>query len=181
MIAPYIDVLRQEGSLTFVTELVEVSGGKRREAEKEAEKRLIAYAFHDAPELLHTLDGAPYLSNKPTPVSISHGAGRCVLAVSTDLRPIGVDIECWREQLYRVSRKFLTTDELPRYVDSQESLLTVWAAKEGVFKAAGMPGLVISRISVDLDTKTAIVADGRSFSLEIYGDFPIKLVVARPV
>lgn len=174
-----IDIIRTPGAAVYVTSLGATGRGGRRDVELSAELRLIDAAFGSGHELLHTSDGAPYISGSDIPVSISHGAGKCVLAVSADARPVGVDIECWREQLRRVSGKFLTSEEFPRYFDNEELLLQVWAAKEAVFKAAGVPDLTVSRISVDIDAKTATVADGRLFSFEIYGEFPETLVVAR--
>lgn len=181
MISPGIETLRPQGSIIYITELLGEGRISRRSAEKEAERRLLKAAFGDDCELLHAADGAPYLRDDATPISISHGAGRCVLAVSTDGRPIGVDIECWREQLHRVARKFLTPAEMPLYIDEPPLLLRAWSAKEAVFKAAGVPELTISRILVDLDAATATVADGRRFSIDFYGDFPEVLAVARPL
>lgn len=174
-----IEILRTACATVYLTSLYATVRGCRREAEIAAEQKLITAVFGPGHELRHTPDGAPCITGVDLPVSISHGAGRCVLAVSTDGRPVGVDIECWREQLRRISRKFLTSEEFPRYSGCEELLLQSWAAKEAVFKAAGMPELTVSRITVDIDEKTATVADGRLFSFEIYGEFPETLVVAR--
>lgn len=174
-----IEIFRTASATVCMTPLCATDRGCRREAEIAAERKLITAVFGTGHELRHTPDGAPCIIGVDLPVSISHGAGRCVLAVSTDGRPVGVDIECWREQLRRISRKFLTSEEFPRYSGSDELLLQAWAAKEAVFKAAGIPELTVSRITVDIDAKTATVADGRLFSFEIYGEFPETLVVAR--
>lgn len=126
----------------------------RHEREQQAKQTLLAKTFGEDTILNHDSQGAPYIATLPeTHISLSHCIDTCVLAVSGS--PIGVDVETLRPQLAKVAHKFLTADEselFDRMTGDLGSkllyLLKIWTAKEATFKAAKIPGLVLSDISI---------------------------------
>lgn len=147
------------GIKVYMADIVRRDGESARMAERRSVEALIASIFGAGVSLGHTADGAPYLTGADECISVSHGAGRAVVAVSNC--PIGVDIEAPRDQLQRIEHKFRCE------ADSRElSLLQLWTAKEAVFKAANCPALTISQIAI-LSACEAI-ADNRRFSLTYF-------------
>ncbi len=144
--------------------------GSAREHERRAVKALVKEAFGEA-ELAHADSGAPYIIGVAEHVSVSHGAGLAVLAVSDSA--VGVDIEAPRSQLERVAGKFMRAD------DECESLLHAWTAKEAVYKAAGCEGITVHDISVSVNT--ARIPDGREFAVEYQVIGEALLAVAREI
>lgn len=111
-----------------------------REGERVAVESMVKELFGEAP-LYHKKNGAPFIARSEKHISISHGAGFAVLAVSD--MPIGVDIEAPRVQLERIRYKFMRDD------DVAETLLHAWTAKEAAFKAGGVDGVTVHDIIVD--------------------------------
>ncbi|MDE6324208.1 MAG: 4'-phosphopantetheinyl transferase superfamily protein [Paramuribaculum sp.] len=149
------------------TAAVDYSGKHSRlEAERTAVAHLIRTIFGPEASCGHHADGAPYVIGRlKTSVSISHCNGCAAVAVSPDGNPVGIDIELPRPQLRRIAPRFLTPAEQELYGASDLQLLKVWTAKEATFKCARMAQLVVSKISVDLETETATIPDGRKFRL----------------
>lgn len=145
-----------------------------REAERRTVERLVAEVF-PGKTLSHDDHGAPFIEGSPMHISVSHGAGQAVIAVSPG--PVGVDIESDREQLRKVSGRFIRPE------DNYPSLLHAWTAKEAVFKAAGNPALTLSSISLP-EAGRAITPDGRKFTLTTHpqpDDSLITVAVPHPV
>ncbi|MDE5835748.1 MAG: hypothetical protein K2H50_01930 [Paramuribaculum sp.] len=103
--------------------------------------RDMIHRLFGASELSHNSSGAPYIEGVDKCISISHGAGYAVIAVST--QPIGVDVEAPRLQLERIRTKFMLPD------DCAESLLHAWTAKEAAFKAVGEAKVTVHDIAVN--------------------------------
>lgn len=135
-------------------------GRPRAEAERRAVMKLISRRFGPQASLVHDAHGAPSIAGRPEPISISHGAGRAILAVGRRGMSVGIDIECWREQLARVAPRFLTPAERQR-IATPAALLQAWTAKEAAFKAAGIPGLTMSAIETSPGFFTAAAATHR--------------------
>lgn len=147
------------------------SSSSRYGREQEASANLIHAAFGNKAVKAHYPDGAPFVTGHcEIPISLSHSASTCLLAVSKGGKAIGADIESPRPQLARVSPRFLTGDELSRLAmesDGKASLnflLKCWTAKEAVYKAARTPGLSLTDISTNTDFSQA-EADGRHYDL----------------
>lgn len=129
----------------------------RAVAERKAVSRLINERISPAAILEHHESGAPYLSgiDKAPKISITHGAGMAAIALSTGNRSFGIDIEEPREQLRRVSGKFLTEAELSDAGNATDRLLEYWTAKEAIYKGALTPGLALQDICVDRRNSSA--------------------------
>jgi len=140
-------------------------GLSQRQAEQSAVEMLAREIFGSEAIVRHHPDGAPYIPGYGGHISISHGAGIAAIAVS-DSAPVGVDVECWRQQLHRVAAKFLSRAELAAWSASPDALLRAWTIKEAVYKAALTPGLPLHAISLPHDICGAVASAGnRDFSL----------------
>jgi phosphopantetheinyl transferase (holo-ACP synthase) len=157
--------IERNGYTLYIIEL----DGRGRSAERRAVDTLVRTAFGNR-ELCHHQNGAPYIAGVESHISVSHGGGKAVLAVSVG--PIGIDIEAPRPQLERVRDKFMRPE------DDSASLLHAWTAKEATFKAAACDGLTIHDISLSADK--AIVPDGRSFIIEYLPSDTALIAVATP-
>jgi phosphopantetheinyl transferase len=124
----------------------------RRTNERLAISALLAEAVPGA-KLGHHLNGAPYIHNHENlNVSVSHSQSNAALAIS-EKNVIGIDIEAPREQLKRVSKRFLSPVELEEFSKLPDGLLRAWTAKEAVYKCAGFD-------DVEFATEICITATG---------------------
>lgn len=147
----------------------------RREAEREAVMKLVRGLFGEDAVYSHDAQGAPLIEGCEEAISVTHGAGMAVVAVSR-ASSVGVDVECWREQLVRVKARYVADDDLCSSATEQERLLTLWTDKEAVYKAARTPGLALLDIHVCGDIATAC---GCSYRLTHFGEFPVRITVAE--
>lgn len=116
-----------------------------RETERTASMCLARELAGSDAQIKHFADGAPYIPGFEGCISISHGAGYCVLAAGRS-GTVGVDVERWREQLRRVAGKFLSDDEIAVWGNDDRALLRAWTIKEAVYKAARTSGLALKEI-----------------------------------
>ncbi|MDR1344646.1 MAG: 4'-phosphopantetheinyl transferase superfamily protein [Tannerellaceae bacterium] len=80
-------------------------------------------------------DGAPYLPEKKSYVSISHTNGYAAVILSEQC-PVGIDIEYLSNRVHRVRKRFMSPEE-DNMIDREheaEHLLVCWCAKETLFK-----------------------------------------------
>lgn len=152
-----------------------------REAERHAVAGVVRHVFGRDVEIEHRADGSPVVGGTEVQceISVSHGAGLAVVAVGGKER-IGVDVECWREQLRRVSRRFLSVDEISEW-GSEELLLRAWTIKEAVYKATGIKGLALTDIHLPESSSGAVATVfGRRYRLSYFGEFPVAITLAVP-
>lgn len=142
-----------------------IERGQRRAAETETVSRLVADVFGPDAVLAHTPAGAPFIEGFDGSISISHGCGAVILAVSRSA-VIGIDIEGPRPTLRRVASRFLSPTEFPVYSASDRLLLQAWTSKEAIFKALGIDALTISEIILPPDPRQRIfTSHGREIGL----------------
>ncbi len=112
------------------------------EKERETTLAMVREFFGDNAIYSHRADRSPVIENTCTGkrISVSHGAGKVLLAVS-DAQAVGIDIEAPRPQLLRTAHKFMERD----WTDITD-LLRAWTIKEAVYKAALAPGLPLTEI-----------------------------------
>ncbi len=146
-----------EGVSLTVAPIDQTPGLTRRQRETAAVATILPHLITHHYNLIHTPSGAPrlvYADGLTAPyISISHSRELAAVALSTNL-PIGIDIEKPQERLSRIAHKFLAPGEQGGDLDH---LLKLWTAKEAVFKAASLPGLLIPSISVNPSTSTASI------------------------
>lgn len=142
-----------------------IERGQRRAAETEAVRRLVAGVFGQDAVLAHTSAGAPFIEGFDGSISISHGCGVALLAVSRSA-VVGIDIEGPRPTLRRVAERFLSPAEFPVYSASYPLLLQAWTSKEAIFKALGIASLTIGEIILPSDPRQSVfTVHGRAIEL----------------
>jgi 4'-phosphopantetheinyl transferase len=105
--------------------------------------RLLKHELFPDTEILYNELGAPHLSSGPY-ISISHAPGVAGIAFCRDY-PIGFDLEPIREKVHRIKDKFLHSTE-KQFPDSNdtEALITIWSAKESLYKLMGEEGVIFA-------------------------------------
>lgn len=100
--------------------------------------------------LYHDKNGAPMICGENCHISISHSATEIAIALNPN-KPIGIDIENWREQLIKVKNRYLSATEQEIY-NAPQQLLQAWTAKEALYKVAQSPGISLALdISLPID------------------------------
>ncbi len=113
-----------------------------------AVRRLLHELGVDARLVMYHPSGRPYLrSDCNCHISISHTRGYAAVALHPDT-PIGIDIEQKGDKVMRVRNKFASATEEAGIIapagnstDVQKALLTLWSAKETIFKLIDLPGI----------------------------------------
>lgn len=121
------------------------AGSAARRIERLVEQLLLQNMVGSA-SLEHDASGAPFVPHNDTCISISHTRG--LVALSLAQFKHGVDVEYHSDRIGRVSRRFLTADELSRFTDVNTQLIA-WTAKEAMFKCAGDDTLTMTCFTID--------------------------------
>jgi nicotinamide riboside kinase/4'-phosphopantetheinyl transferase EntD len=114
----------------------------------------------------------PFLKDEINHISLSHSNSYAIAAWHPTL-PVGIDIESDRDQLKKVSKKFLSINEINKIESSPNPKLArriAWGAKESIFKAADQKSLSFSKdiqlkfIATKIEGKgVANISDGRQY------------------
>ncbi len=111
---------------------------KKRDAETEGIKYLLNKLFREREaKLAYTENKKPYLEGETTHISISHSHDKLVI-IANAKESTGIDVELVREKVKNIQHKFLNDDELLFANQNAETLTTLWAAKEAIYKAYGL-------------------------------------------
>lgn len=110
-----------------------------------------------------------YQDRKPIPhrgnMSLSHSHDHAVAIYHPNLA-VGVDIEGERPQLHRIAGKFLNEadrEAVAKNANPNWALRVLWGAKESLFKAANIPGLIWADDMV-IDAIASITGVGRTLA-----------------
>ena len=173
-----------DGVTLIVSPIPPAPGLSRRVREKAAVQTILSHLITQPFTLAHTYEGAPRLvfdnGNIAPHISVSHSRLLAAVAMSSNIA-IGIDIEQPRQRLSDIAPKFLAPGEQG---GDTNRLLKLWTAKEAVFKAAGIPGLLITHITVDTSSATASIASTQQiFNLKWieYQDHLIALATPFPL
>ena len=129
-----------------------------REAEKQGEIELLRQMLGYDVVLIHNEDGKPFIK------------GFVAILLSKHLQ-VGIDIEYHSDRIQKIAQRFLRSDE--KYTLTSD-LLTVWCAKEAVYKLFSEQHLTYQEMKVDvmnrqlLNLKTNVIID---FVLSIYSKY----------
>ncbi len=88
-------------------------------------------------ELAYTEENKPFLKNRTEHISISHSHDKLVIIINTK-ENTGIDIEQIRDKVKNVQHKFLSEKELHFAGGDVNKLITLWAAKEAMYKVNGL-------------------------------------------
>ena len=104
-----------------------------------AVRKLIQLNGISLDSLLYSSQGIPFLKNE-TNISISHTKGFSAIAISP--KPVGIDIQDFRDKILSISKKFINSNERDLIDPSSIKELTlVWCIKEATYKVHRKPGL----------------------------------------
>ena len=84
--------------------------------------------------------GAPYLTECPLHIGVSHTSAHAAIIVSE--RPCAIDIEQLSRCFSRIASRYLSSDEYKKYGDTL--LPETWCAKETLYKVSGRNGLKLT-------------------------------------
>ena len=85
---------------------------------------------------MYTSFNKPYLEGRSEHISISHSHDKLAVLINSK-ENTGVDIELIRDKVVNVQEKFLNEMELSYARNHVDTLLTLWAAKEAMYKVHG--------------------------------------------
>src|SRR5690606_3017475 len=88
-------------------------------------------------ELAYTNTNKPFLKNRNEHISISHSHAKLAIIVNRQ-EPTGIDIELIRDKVKSIQNKFLNENEITFANNNVETLVTLWAAKETLYKIYGL-------------------------------------------
>lgn len=121
--------------------LTQVTSSTRRN-EMIAAELLLQQVLGINVRLIHRKGGSPKLADYPhIGISISHTRDYVAIALSSQSRRIGIDMELPSPRALQVAEKFLDANER-RFLDhpKPETMATLlWCAKEAAFKYASIP------------------------------------------
>ncbi len=104
-----------------------------------AVRKLIQLNGISLDSLSYSSEGMPFLNTEKN-ISISHTKGFSAIAISP--KPVGIDIQDFRDKILSISKKFINSNERDLIDPSSIKELTlVWCIKEATYKVHRKPGL----------------------------------------
>ncbi len=141
-----VDIREINGSISIgLLDLDTFSRSRNIPVKREQEKRgtlfLLDQLVKNGSSLLcYTPENKPYLSGDKRNISISHSHDK--LAIITNSRhSTGIDIELIRDKVLKIRHKFLNNQEAEFAGSDLNRLITIWSAKEAMYKAYGLKGV----------------------------------------
>lgn len=139
-----------------------------RDAEKQGEKELLRQMLGNDVSITHNEDGKPFI--KGYNISVSHTKGIVAILLSKHLQ-VGIDIEYYSDRIKKIAERFLRPDEI---YNETSDLLTVWCAKEAVYKLYSEQHLTYQEMKVDVINKRLLNLKTNTwieFTQSIYSDY----------
>ncbi len=144
--APYLNYLSKE-------EVVKLSSFKSISRKREfITSRILRHRILGFQTIHYTEHGAPYTKGKGF-ISISHCKNWVGIAVNENYS-IGLDLEPPRENIFALSYKFLSDNELLKFdIRSKLEVTKIWSAKEALYKLAGRKKIIFkTELLLDKDS-----------------------------
>lgn len=112
--------------------------GVKRDLEKAGTRHLLKNLLkNEGFTLSYTAENKPFLEGRSEHISISHSHDKLVVILNTK-ENTGIDIELIRDKVVNIQHKFLSAQELVFANNDPEKLITLWAAKEAMYKVYGL-------------------------------------------
>lgn len=109
----------------------------KREIEKAGTLFLLKKLMNDESiEVTYSETNKPLLKHRSEHISISHSHAKLAIIVNRQ-EPTGIDIELIRDKVKSIQNKFLNENEIAFANNDVETLVTLWAAKETLYKIYG--------------------------------------------
>jgi 4'-phosphopantetheinyl transferase len=110
----------------------------KRESEKAGALYVLKHLLNNEPfELGYSATNKPFLKNRAEHISISHSHNRLAIICNTT-HNTGIDVELVRDKVKNIQHKFLNAQEIAFANEDPETLITLWAAKETLYKVYGL-------------------------------------------
>ncbi|WP_317899035.1 4'-phosphopantetheinyl transferase family protein [Aurantibacillus circumpalustris] len=110
----------------------------KRDLEKAGTRYLLENLLkNEGFSLAYTDENKPYLNGRTEHISISHSHDKLVIILNTK-ENTGIDIEQIRDKVINIQTKFLNEEELAFANNDPGKLITMWAAKEAMYKVYGL-------------------------------------------
>jgi len=110
----------------------------KRDQEKAGTRHLLKNLLKtETFELAYTAENKPYLKGRNEHISISHSHDKLAIIINAR-ENTGIDIEQIRDKVKNIQSKFLNKRELEFAADNTDKLITLWAAKEAMYKVYGL-------------------------------------------
>ena len=135
-------------------DLKEFSKSKQIDIKREQEKAGVNYVLQnllgtDEFKLFYNASNKPYLEQTGVHISISHSHDKLVVLLNKN-ENTGVDIELVRDKVLKIKHKFVNEQESLLAGADIDLLITIWAAKEAMYKFYGLKNLdFIKNLSVE--------------------------------
>jgi 4'-phosphopantetheinyl transferase len=138
-------------------------------------------------EVNYDANNKPFLQNSSHKISISHAKN--IICVAMHARhDVGVDIEFATPRMLSLQNRFCNANELAKYANNAKALLSIWCAKEALYKVIGSEAVDFSKqleivdINDDTGTIEAIhLVQNKKYTLRFaHGEGLCVVLVAQP-
>lgn len=110
----------------------------KRDLERAGTRYLLAQLLKTGEyDLQYTAENKPFLKGRTEHISISHSHDKLAIILNRK-ENTGIDIEQIRDKVKNIKSKFLSEPELAFAGDDPDRLITLWAAKEALYKVYGL-------------------------------------------
>lgn len=138
--------------------------------------RLLLHTLIPNAKIIYDENGKPFPADKQTHLSLSHSGN--LIAMMTDSKPCGIDIETIRPKIERIATKFLSDEELiaSKEEPAVQRMHIYWCVKEAIYKVEGAKNVSLkSDIFVENvlnpvtgTVKATLKHNGHSLSRDVY-------------
>lgn len=138
--------------------------------------RLLLHTLIPNAKIIYDANGKPFPDDKKMHISLSHSGN--LIAIMTDSKHCGIDIETIGPKIEKIASKFLSDKELIACAEEPvvQRMYVYWCVKEAIYKVEGKKNVSLkSDIFVEnvINPVTGIVKatlkqDGRSLSRNVY-------------
>lgn len=114
----------------------------KRRIEFLAGRFLLQYLQKDFPihSILPDENDKPQLPDRQSHFSISHSFPYVACIISTQ-SPVGIDIQCWHQNILSLQHKFLSPQEQLISNNDPQKITLAWSSKEAAYKYQGLRGV----------------------------------------
>jgi 4'-phosphopantetheinyl transferase len=95
-------------------------------------------------EVNYDANNKPFLQNSSHKISISHAKNTLCVAMHAQ-HDVGVDIEFATPRMLSLQNRFCNANELAKYANNAKALLSIWCAKEALYKVIGSEAVDFSK------------------------------------
>jgi len=122
--------------------------------------------------LCYSSTNKPYLEGNSSHISISHSHTKLVV-IMNELENTGIDIELIQDKVLKIRHKFLNETEFSFAKEDTLKLITIWAAKEALYKWYGLKNLDF-KINISVEDFADEYIFGKIEAIDVKKKFRLK-------